>query len=71
MKIDYPAVYVAYCQYFKMNEQLDKYVTECMNESNRLHPLKYATYIHGGILPTLEKERQEGKLEYGKFYQGY
>ena len=25
-------------------------------------PLKYSQYIHGGVIPTIEKERQEGKL---------
>ena len=68
MKIDYPAVYIAYCKHFKLNEKLEKYVTECMSEIARNDPLKYATYIHGGILPTLEKERQTGMLKYGKCY---
>ena len=68
MKNDYPAVYIAYCEDFKLSKQIDNYVAECMMSTN--DPLMYSKYIHGGVLPTLDKMRKEGKLKRGKCLLG-
>ena len=68
MRNDYPAVYIAYCEDFKLSKQIDNYVAECMMKKH--DPLKYAQYIHGGVLPTLNKLRNEGKLKRGKYLLG-
>ena len=68
LKNDYPAVYIAYCQDFRLDKQLNSYVAECMMRVN--DPLKYSQYIHGGVLPTLDKMRKEGKLKRGKCLLG-
>ena len=50
LKIDYPQVYIEYCNHFKMKEELDAYIKESLNLKNA-GPLKLGQYIHGGLLP--------------------
>ena len=66
LKLDYPAVYIDYCQYFNKKEDLDKYVEECMRLRVEWRT-KLIYYLHGGVLPTLKKDRESGNLRTGKY----
>ena len=51
-----------------MHEELEKYITQC-GDLKDAGAEKYAQYIHGHVIPTLESQREEGLLRNGKLYQ--
>ena len=53
LKSEYPGVFINYCKHFDMHEELDKYIAECLKLRNA-GVGKYAQYIFGGVIPTIE-----------------
>ena len=43
--------------YIELFEEIDIYIDECNKLFDESDPLRYSQYIHGGLLPTLEKQR--------------
>ena len=54
LKEDYPAVYIKFCKEHDLMQELSYYIGECI-ELKSVGPIKYAQYIHGGVLPMLEQ----------------
>ena len=65
LKTYYPALYIAYCEHFEKTDELDSYIKACMTQEQG-YALQYSQHIHGGILPTIERDRKQGKLETGR-----
>ena len=65
LKSDYPAVYIDYCKHHGMNEDLANYILQCLKLKDA-GAERYAQYIHGGVIPTIEKIREKGLLKKGK-----
>ena len=53
LKEDYPAVYIKFCKEHDLLQELSQYIDECIKLKSS-GPIRYAKYIHGGILPMLE-----------------
>lgn len=64
LKADYPAVYISFCEHYNREKDVDKYIRECLKM--RLDINRYSQYIHGGVLPSLQKEREAGLIHKGK-----
>ena len=64
LKADYPAFYIAFCKSLGLQKEIDNYIKECMRLRDA-EPEKYELYIHGGMLPTLQKQRDAGMLKKG------
>ena len=41
-----------------MNDEIDKYIAESKEKKEKANAWGYAQYIHGFVIPTLEKQRE-------------
>ena len=57
LKRDYPALYIEYCKYFGLKTKIDDYIAECL-ELKEAGVYRYAQYMYGGVIPTLEIQRE-------------
>ena len=66
LEVDYPAVYIAYLQSYGigMQETLEAYIKKCLCLEDA-GPGTYEQYIHGGVLPTLQRFRDAKLLKKG------
>ena len=64
LKTDYPAVYIGFCKHYKRDKDVDDYIKECLKM--RLDNDRYSQYIHGGVLPSIQKDREAGLIHKGK-----
>ena len=65
LKIDYPGVYIQFCEYSNQDKELSMYIQECLNLRDA-GPATFGQYFHGGVLPTLDKDRKAGLLGHGE-----
>ena len=68
LKEKYPRLAIEHLKVLKRDEELKSYMDECETMEKDEMFKSYWKYIHGFWLPTLEKERAEGKLTQGKAF---
>ena len=63
---DYPAFYLAYCKDLGMHEEHNRAVNR-YKELRYTYAENYSSYLHGYVIPEIERARNEGKLKKGKW----
>ena len=65
LKDDYPAVYISFCRYYNLLKEKDEFIDECLALRNT-GVFNYPTYVHGGLLPSFDRMRENKQIRNGK-----